>query len=68
MRITDEGGTSHRSIYVALTDDEAAELRDGLDALLREGQGLHWHVADAKFQTELTIYRADDPTVAPPFA
>ena len=68
MWIKDESGKTFSSIYVALTDEEAAELRDGLNELLREGAGFHWHVSDSDFQTELTIYRADDPTVHPRFA
>jgi hypothetical protein len=68
MRIYDRDGTSLNSVRVALTDAEATELRDALEALLREGEGFHWHVSDSDFQTELTIFRADDSTVAARFA
>ena len=68
MRIYDSDGNPVESIYVALTDSEASELQDAAEALLRARDGFHWHVSDSDFQTELTIFRSDDPTVVARFA
>jgi hypothetical protein len=67
VRIYDSEGNEFDSILVALTDAEAAELRDSVEALLKAGDGFHAHVSASDFQTELTIFRADDPTVAARF-
>jgi hypothetical protein len=73
MRITDGAGNNPSAIYVALTDAEARELRDGLNGLLETTEaGWHVHVMDERFweadarqrvENELTIYRADDESM-----
>ena len=62
MRITDATGKALNSVYLALTDDEASELADYLEALPSAEKGWHAHVSDAGFQRDITIYRADDET------
>jgi cellobiose-specific phosphotransferase system component IIA len=74
MRITDEQGNALSHIYVALTDAEAKELRDGLDELVKTREkGWHAHVMDERFwaaderdriECEVTVYRADDETMS----
>lgn len=67
MRITSEDGEKLRkvqNVYLALTDDEASELRDALNDFLVNSKaeaGWHVHVSDTDFQTEVTVYREDDP-------
>jgi hypothetical protein len=61
-------------VHLALTDSEARELRDGLDELLRPREnGWRVHVMDERFyganeservEREITVYRADDATLA----
>jgi hypothetical protein len=73
MRISDGAGENPSAIYVALTDAEARELRDGLNELLETTEaGWHVHVMDERFwesdagkrvENELTIYRADDESM-----
>ena len=74
MRITDSQKNELDGVYLALTDAEARELRDGLDDLLRtREEGWHVHVMDERFygddeservEREVTVYRADDTTAA----
>jgi hypothetical protein len=73
MRITDDAGNNPSAIYVALSDAEARELRDGLNELLGTTEaGWHVHVVDERFwepdttkrvENEVTIYRADDESM-----
>jgi hypothetical protein len=69
MRIEDEHGNELERVYLALTDAEAGELRDGLEQLLVE-KPFHAHVMDERFwseneadrvEREIVIYRSDDP-------
>jgi hypothetical protein len=72
MRITDSQKNELDSVYLALTDAEARELRDGLDELLSAREnGWHVHVRDERawsadeserVEREITVYRADDAT------
>jgi hypothetical protein len=72
MRITDSKRNELDGIYLALTDAEARELRDGLDELLSTREnGWHAHVVDERswsadeserVEREITVYRADDAT------
>jgi hypothetical protein len=74
MRITDSHKKELGGVYLALTDAEARELRDGLDELLSTREnGWHVHVMDERFwsadeservEREITVYRADDTTAA----
>jgi hypothetical protein len=74
MRISDSKRNELDGVYLALTDAEARELRDGLDELLNTREnGWHVHVADQRFwsadeservEREITVYRADDTTAA----
>jgi hypothetical protein len=65
MPITDADGKTLVTVNLALTDDEAQELRDALGDLLTTRQpGWHAHVSDADYQREVTVYRADDTTLA----
>jgi hypothetical protein len=62
MRIKDL--ESQKRLYVVeicLTRDEAQELRDDLDVLLRDSGGRHEHVSSADYQTDLTVWISDDP-------
>ena len=70
MRIADANGNALDRVYVALTDTEAKQLHDFLEQLMVE-EAFHAHVVDDRFwsdneaervETELTIYRADDPS------
>jgi hypothetical protein len=73
MRITDGAGNNPSAIYIALTDAEARELRDGLNELLETTEaGWHVHVMDdrswepdatKRVENELTMYRADDESM-----
>ena len=50
MRITDGNGRGLDRVYLALTDSEAKELRDGLDELVKAREkGCHVHVMDERF-------------------
>jgi hypothetical protein len=70
MRITDSKRNDLDGVYLALTDAEARELRDGLDELLRTREsGWHAHVVDERswspdeserVEREISVYRADD--------
>jgi hypothetical protein len=72
MRITDSQKNELDGVYLALTDAEARELRDGLNELLNAREnGWHAHVMDERFwsadeservEREITVYRADDTT------
>ena len=72
MRLTDNKKNGLDGVYLALTDAEARELRDGLDDLLRTREaGWHVHVMDERsyatdeaerVEREITVYRADDAT------
>ena len=74
MRIADTQRNELDSIYLALTDAEARELRDGLNELLNtREEGWHAHVMDERFgsadeskriEREITVYRADDASAA----
>jgi hypothetical protein len=74
MRITDENHNPLTRVHLALTDAEAKELRDYLDALVKTREkGWHAHVMDERFwaaderervECEVTIYRADDETAS----
>lgn len=57
-------GKAASDVLVYLTPAEAAELRDGIEALLTnfDDPGWHTHVASADFQIEMTIA----PEVTPP--
>ncbi len=72
MRIADEKGQLLSAVYIALTDAEAKELRDSLNALIQTTEkGWHAHVMDERpwsvdererVEHEVTVYRADDET------
>ena len=61
MRIDDtENKRVLRHVGIGLTESEARELRDTLDALLGDPGERHEHVASADFQQELTIWLVYD--------
>jgi len=62
MRISDETGNSLSSVYLALSDAEAAELADALRELRTAHKGWHAHVSDSAYAKEITLYREDDET------
>jgi len=74
MRITDSQKNELDGVYLALTDAEARELRDGLNELLSTREtGWHVHVMDERawsaekserVEREIAVYRADDVTAA----
>ena len=74
VRISNGEGSKLSAIYIALTDAEARELRDALNELLETTEaGWHVHVMDERFweadaakqvENEVTVYRADDETMA----
>jgi hypothetical protein len=74
VRISDGEGNKLSTIYIGLTDAEARELRDGLNELLETTEaGWHVHIVDERFweadatervENEVTVYRADDETMA----
>jgi len=74
VRISDGESNRLSTIYIALTDSEARELRNGLNELLETVEpGWHIHIVDERFwatdaaervENELTVYRADDGTMA----
>lgn len=60
MRIETSNGQNVTSITLFLTEPEASELRDALDAMLanRAASGSlsgHWHVSSSDYQTEVTL-------------
>jgi hypothetical protein len=63
VRITDADSNPLPSVYLALSDSEAAELIDALTDLLQAAnKPWHAHVSDATYQREITVYREDDET------
>ena len=62
MRIEDlDDGRRFNNIGVALTRDEAEELRDSLKQLLADPSPVrHEHVSSADFQTELTVWLVEE--------
>jgi hypothetical protein len=74
MRITGENGCDLDRVFLALTDAEAKELRDGLDELVKTREkGWHVHVTDERFwsadehervEREVSVYRSDDETAS----
>ena len=61
MRIEGTPGERLATAYVWLTRAEAAELRDGLNQMLIEGNAnWHAHVSSGDYQTEITI-ALDEP-------
>lgn len=48
------------SVGLGLTQDEARELRDTLEILLENPPGRHEHVSSSDYQTEVTVWIADD--------
>ena len=63
MRISDDAGNTLSSVYLALSDTEAAELADALRDLRSAHKGWHAHVSDSAHANEITVYREDDETV-----
>lgn len=64
MRITDtESQRQVQVLELCLTQAEARELRDALDALLRDSSARHEHVSSSDYQTDLTVWIGDDPDV-----
>ena len=61
--ISDHAGNALESVYLALSDAEAAELADALRQLQAAKQGWHAHVSTSDYQTEIAVYREDDETV-----
>jgi hypothetical protein len=56
MRIESKPGESQSNVYLWLTRDEAGELRDTIDQMMREDDsGWHGHVSSADYQTEITV-------------
>jgi hypothetical protein len=56
MRIEGQSGESLSNVYLWLTPDEAKELMDTLEQLLRDGDyTAHHHTSSADFQTEVTV-------------
>jgi hypothetical protein len=66
MRITAGKGEPLNRIYLALSDAEALDLIGALEQLREAGPRSHghWHVSQADFQREVTVYREDDETAA----
>jgi hypothetical protein len=62
MRISDADRNELGAVYIALSETEAAELRDALTGLSSASAGWHAHVTSAAGQTEITVYRDDDVT------
>jgi hypothetical protein len=57
VRIDDTQNDKQLShVGLALTDDEARELRDTLDILLGDPSARHEHVASADGSRELTVW------------
>jgi hypothetical protein len=64
MKLHDADGKPLSAVHLALTDDEARKLASDLADLLTAAPGWHSHISAADLQTEVTIYREDDPTAA----
>jgi hypothetical protein len=61
MRLLDEkSGQSLARVILYLTRDEAAELRDSLNALLGSSGDRHEHVSSADYRKELTVCLYDE--------
>lgn len=60
MKIADADGNRLDSVYLALSDEEAAELAQALSSLQSAEKGWHEHVSDLNGPYEITVYRADD--------
>jgi hypothetical protein len=55
-RIESKPGEPLSNVYLWLTHDEAGELRDTIDQMMRDGDsGWHGHVPSADYQTEITV-------------
>lgn len=64
VRITDRDGKPLPHVNLALSDSEARELIDALrDLLTTTERGWHAHVSNDDLQSEVTVYREDDPTL-----
>ncbi len=64
MRITDSDGSQLSGVNLALTDDEARELRDALQDLIATSEaGWHVQVSNSDCSREITVYREDDATL-----
>jgi hypothetical protein len=62
MRIHAHKDKPLSEVFLALSDAEAAELRDALEDLLTTKEaGWHVHVSDADYRLSVTVYREDDP-------
>ncbi|WP_052666454.1 hypothetical protein [Nitriliruptor alkaliphilus] len=60
MRLEDvERETALQAVGIALTRREAEELRDKLRLLLEDPENRHEHVSSDDFQTELTVWIAE---------
>lgn len=56
MRILDESSDkSLEKVILYLTLEEALELKDSLDELLKKPLNNHTHVSDENFQKEITV-------------
>jgi hypothetical protein len=56
MRIEGKPGEPLSNVYLWLTPDEAHELRDTIDQMVREDDpSWHGHVSSADYQTEVTV-------------
>jgi hypothetical protein len=56
MRIESQPGEPLSKVYLWLTHDEAGELRDTIDQMVRrDDPGWHRHVFSADYQTEITV-------------
>jgi hypothetical protein len=57
MRLQSPERVPQSRVYIWLTEDEASELRDALDDMLKRGPdpGWHAHVSSADYQTEMTV-------------
>jgi hypothetical protein len=60
VRLNDPEGNPLTSVYLGLSDDEAAELIGALTTLKSARAGWHEHVSDESSSREITIYREDD--------
>ncbi|HVF05075.1 MAG TPA: hypothetical protein VNA20_09560 [Frankiaceae bacterium] len=55
MRITVSGAVRDE-VELRLTEAEARELRDKLEAMLGDAEPRHEHVASADFQNQITVW------------
>jgi hypothetical protein len=60
VRIANSDGKPLDSVFLALSDEEAAELAQALATLRSAKAGWHEHVTDAGGRREITVYREDD--------